>query len=107
MKPFIKGSYSDEDVIFLLQDISPYVAEIATPEREVLIQNGTHYSEMLPVEYQPTAEYIALFKETLQESADRIALSVGIVAEQIIASKRKYYQGDLGKTLEKDRKSVV
>ncbi|MEG2601937.1 MAG: tellurite-like stress resistance cysteine protease StiP, partial [Carnobacterium sp.] len=51
MKPFIKGSYSDEDVIFLLQDISPYVAEIATPEREVLIQNGTHYSEMLPVEY--------------------------------------------------------
>ena len=100
MKPFIKGSYSDEDVIFLLQDISPYVAEIATPEREVLIQNGTHYSEMLPVEYQPTAEYIALFKETLQESADRIALSVGIVAEQIIASKRKYYQGDLGKTLE-------
>lgn len=100
MKPFIKGSYSDEDVIFLLQDISPYVAEIATPEREILIQNGTHYSEMLPVEYQPTAEYIALFKETLQESADRIALSVGIVAEQIIASKRKYYQGDLGKTLE-------
>ncbi|MHC5217815.1 cysteine protease StiP family protein [Enterococcus sp. LJL128] len=99
MKPFIKGSYSDDDVIFLLQDISQYVDEIATPEREVLIQSGTHYSEMLPVEYQPTAEYVALFKETLKESASRIALSVGIVAEQIVSEKKKNHQGDLQSTL--------
>ncbi|MGX7418118.1 cysteine protease StiP family protein [Carnobacterium gallinarum] len=95
MKPFIKGSYSDDDVIFLLQDISKNVAEIATAEREKLIQSGIHYSEMLPVEYQPTAEYIALFKETLADSATRIALSVGIVAEKIITDKLKNYNDDL------------
>ena len=99
MKPFIKGSYSEDDVIFLLQDISQYVDEIATPEREALIQSGTHYSEMLPVEYQPTAEYIDLFKETLAESAHRIALSVGIVAEQIVCEKQKRHHGDLTQAL--------
>ncbi|MGL4696691.1 cysteine protease StiP family protein [Enterococcus larvae] len=99
MKPFIKGSYSDEDVIFLLQDISGYVDEIATPEREVLIQSGVHYSEMLPVEYQPTEEYVALFKETLKDSASRIALSTAVVAEQIILEKRKNHQDDLDETL--------
>ena len=30
-----------------------------------LIQSGTHYSEMLPVEYQPTEDYISLFHNTL------------------------------------------
>lgn len=95
MKPFIKGSYSDDDVIFLLQDISQNVAEIATAEREKLIQSGVHYSEMLPVEYQPTEEYIALFHETLKDSAERIALSVGIVAEKIIADKLADYDGKL------------
>lgn len=100
MKPFIKGSYSEDDVIFLLQDISSYVDEIATPEREVLIQSGVHYSEMLPVEYQPTEEYVALFKETLKDSAERIALSVAIVAEQIVLEKRKNHEDDLAETLE-------
>lgn len=100
MKPFIKGSYREEDVIFLLQDISQYVDEIATAEREVLIQNGIHYSEMLPVEYQPTKEYVALFKETLKESAYRIALYVGIVSEQILKDKRKKYNQKLDEVLD-------
>lgn len=83
IKPDKMGSYKDEDAVFLLQDISKYVLETNTEERERLIQSGTHYSEMLPVEYQPTEEYVQLFHDTLKMYARRIAVAVGIVAEQI------------------------
>lgn len=86
-KPNLKGSYRDEDVVFLLQDISRYVAEIGTEEREKLIQSGTHYSEMLPVEYQPNAAYVELFQTTLEAYAKRIAIAIGVVAEQIKLSR--------------------
>ncbi|WP_318614399.1 cysteine protease StiP family protein [Sporosarcina sp. YIM B06819] len=77
------GSYGEDDVIFLLRDIGHSVIETATEEREGLIQGGTHYSEMLPVEYQPNEDYISLFHDTLELYAKRIAVAVGVVAEQI------------------------
>lgn len=82
-KPDKMGSYREEDVTFLLRDISNLVLEVKTEEREGLIQSGTHYSEMLPVEYQPNQEYIKLFHDTLDLYAKRIAIAVGVVAEQI------------------------
>lgn len=87
VKPDKMGSYKEEDVTFLLRDISHAVVETKTEERESLIQSGTHYSEMLPVEYQPTEDYIALFHNTLDMYAKRIAIAVGIVAEQIKQQK--------------------
>ena len=72
---------------FLLRDISNYVLETKTEERERLIQSGIHYSEMLPVEYQPTEEYISLFHNTLDMYSKRIAIAVGVVAEQIKEKK--------------------
>ncbi|WP_203247738.1 cysteine protease StiP family protein [Sporosarcina beigongshangi] len=83
VKPDQMGSYKSDDVIFLLRDIGQYVMEKNTEEREGLIQTGTHYSEMLPVEYQPTQDYIALFHSTLDMYANRIGIAVGVVAEQI------------------------
>lgn len=83
VKPDKMGSYKEEDVIFLLRDISKFVLETKTEEREGLIQSGTHYSEMLPVEYQPTDNYISLFHSTLDLYAKRIAVAVGVVAELI------------------------
>ena len=83
MKPDKMGSYKEDDVTFLLRDIGHYVIETSTEEREGLIQTGTHYSEMLPVEYQPTEDYISLFHSTLDMYAKRIAVAVGVVAEQI------------------------
>lgn len=83
VKPDKMGSYKEEDVVFLLRDISNAVLETTTEEREGLIQSGTHYSEMLPVEYQPTAEYLALFHKSLDMYAQRIAQAVASVAEQI------------------------
>jgi hypothetical protein len=83
VKPDKMGSYKEEDVTFLLQDISKYVLERDTREREQLIQSGTHYSEMLPVEYQPNEEYISLFHKALDLYSKRIAIAVGVVADQI------------------------
>lgn len=85
--PDMKSSYSKEDVTFLLRDISHIKMEKNTEERERLIQQGTHYAEMLPVEFQPNEQYMKLFYETLDEYAARIAAAVGVVAERIIANK--------------------
>lgn len=81
------GSYSPEDVIFLLKDLSEVKLERPTEDREEAIQSGVHYSEMLPIEYQPTPEYIQLFLTTLDASAEKMALATGIVAEQIVRKR--------------------
>jgi hypothetical protein len=83
------GSYKPEDVIFLLKDISDVSLEYSNEDREEMIQNGTHYSEMLPVEYQPTQAYIQLFHQTLEKNARSVALAAGIVAELILAKRGK------------------
>lgn len=77
------GSYNKEDVIFLLKEISDSVEEVGTEEREKLIQSGVHYSEMLPVEYEPTEEYIKLFYEMLENYSLRMAEITAKTAERI------------------------
>ncbi|NPC91451.1 cysteine protease StiP family protein [Bacillus sp. WMMC1349] len=81
------GSYPESDVTFLLKDLSGFSIEKSTQERENLIQSGTHYSEMLPVEYKPTDEYMKLFYASLEESKQKVAEAVGIVAEQIVQKR--------------------
>ncbi len=81
------GSYPDEDVTFLLKDLSDISMEKSTTEREQAIQQGTHYSEMLPIEYKPTDEYMSLFYRSLEDTKHKVAVAVGIVAEQIIAER--------------------
>ncbi len=81
------GSYDPADVTFLLKDLGAVAIERGTEEREELIQSGTHYAEMLPVEYQPPAAYVELFEAALQRSATRLAVAVGVVADMILAAK--------------------
>ena len=87
LSPDMKSTYDDEDVRFLLRDLSHIEMEKDTVERERLIQQGTHYAEMLPVEFQPNEQYMKLFYHTLHDYAARIATATGIVAEKIIANK--------------------
>ena len=47
----MRSTYSEEDVILLLKDITGLVEPQGTQERELLIQSGKHYCEMLPIEY--------------------------------------------------------
>ncbi|MFC4303113.1 cysteine protease StiP family protein [Cohnella boryungensis] len=85
--PATMGSYKQEDVVFLLKDLSDIELERGTEDREEAIQSGTHYSEMLPIEYRPTDSYIRLYQETLQTTAAKVAEAVAVVSEQIVAKR--------------------
>ncbi|MCM3704869.1 MULTISPECIES: cysteine protease StiP family protein [Cytobacillus] len=81
------GSYSKDDVVFLLKDLSGYSLEGTVEQREKNIQSGQHYSETLPIEYQPPEQYLTLFWQTLDEYKRKTALSAGAVSEQIWMQK--------------------
>ncbi|PRH76394.1 phosphoribosyltransferase [Streptomyces solincola] len=82
------SSYAPEDVGWLLQDLSHVELEAPTEEREEAVQSGgAHYAESLPVEYQPTAAYQALYRSALDQSAARIAQAVGTVTETVLAER--------------------
>jgi len=82
--PLPIGSYNPKDAIFLLKNLNGLLAETDLQTREKNIQSGGHYSEMLPIEYEPTKEYLDLFHLTLRESAAKVAEGVGVVAENIL-----------------------
>ena len=75
------GTYRDKDVTLLLKDITGLVEPLPAEAREPLIQSGVHYSEMLPLEYAPTEEYIRLYELALRRYAKKTALSVAVVAQ--------------------------
>lgn len=83
----MRSTYLDDDVVLLLKDITGLVKPQPTKERERLIQAGKHYSEMLPIEYVPTEEYMRVYKEALQQYAKETAQAVGRLADKIIAQK--------------------
>ncbi|MFJ9957865.1 phosphoribosyltransferase [Streptomyces avermitilis] len=82
------SSYAPDEVGWLLQDLSDVTLEAPTEEREEAIQRGgAHYAESLPVEYQPSEQYQALFQAALDDSATRIAEAVGAVTEIVLAER--------------------
>ncbi|MFG2094345.1 phosphoribosyltransferase [Streptomyces sp. NPDC048612] len=82
------SSYTADEVGWLLQDLSGVTLEAPTEEREEAIQRGgAHYAESLPVEYQPSEAYQALFHQALETSASRIARAVGTVTESVLAER--------------------
>lgn len=85
----MRSSYSEDDVILLLKDITGLVQPQPAQEREKLIQSGRHYSEMLPLEYVPSDKYMKVYEEALQKYAKRVADAVGILSEKIIADRGK------------------
>jgi hypothetical protein len=86
-KSAVIGSYSPDDVIFLLKDLSNIMEEDKLETREKAIQLGRHYSEMLPIEYKPSEQYLSLFYQSLHDYKRRVARAVGIVAEQLLKLK--------------------
>ena len=86
------GTYAPDDVTWLLTDLSMVALERGTEDREEAIQSGTHYSEMLPIEYQPDPSYLRLFHSALSESADRVAVAVGLVGELVWAAHAAHGQ---------------
>lgn len=83
------SSYTENQVHWLLKDLSEVPLEAPTEDREEGMQNGGHYSESLPMEYVPGAEYTELFKESLRENARKLAAGVGVLSEQLLREKGK------------------
>ena len=82
------GSYTPDEVSWLLTDLSDVALEAPAEEREEAIQSGAaHYAESLPIEYRPSPEYVALFHGALDRSAARLAHAVGVVTELVLAER--------------------
>jgi hypothetical protein len=79
------GSYPADEVSWLLTDLSHVELEAPIEEREEAVQSGgAHYAESLPIEFQPSAQYQALFERALAASATRLAHAVGVVTELVV-----------------------
>lgn len=82
------GSYAATDVSWLLQDLQGVALEAPAEEREHAIQSGeANYAESLPIEYLPSPEYEALYREALERSGRRLAVAVGVVTELALAAR--------------------
>lgn len=77
------SSYRAEDVTILLKNLTGALPALDTAERERRIQSGVHYSEMLPLEYRPTAQYLALYQEALRVHCPQTARAVAVLAQKI------------------------
>lgn len=83
------STYKPEDVTILLKDISGMVEPLPTKVREKFIQSGVHYSEMLPLEYEPSPAYLDAYKRAVDLYSVQTARAVATVAGKIYAEKAK------------------
>ena len=79
----VRTTYAPTDVTILLQDIQGKVPILDTNEREKLNQTGTHYSEMLPLEYVPSDEYMQIYRESLHTLSQETAHAIKLLAEKL------------------------
>ncbi|MDO4261174.1 MAG: cysteine protease StiP family protein [Eubacteriales bacterium] len=85
----MRSSYSEEDVILLLKDITGLVEPQSTKERERQIQSGRHYCEMLPIEYVPSGSYMEAYREALKHYARPTAAAVEQLARKVMDARGK------------------
>lgn len=79
----MRSSYSKDDVTILLKDITGLVEPLPAEVREKFIQSGTHYCEMLPLEYKPGEKYFSLYKEALSAFSRETGEAAATAAEKI------------------------
>jgi len=83
----LRGSFDPREVTFLLTDLSGHRLELGLRERERAIQAGRNYAEMLPIEFAPSEQYLALFDALVEQHAALVAEHVGVVTEMAIAAR--------------------
>ncbi|MGL4790635.1 MAG: cysteine protease StiP family protein, partial [Anaerotignaceae bacterium] len=64
------------------------ISPLSTKEREEKIQGGCHYSEMLPLEYTPSSQYMEAYYDALKNNAKETAYSIGRLADKIIEENK-------------------
>lgn len=85
----MRSTYTEDDVILLLKDITGLVKPQPTQERERLIQSGRHYCEMLPIEYRPSEKYMQAYKEAMQVFSKSTAIAIGRLGDKIVNQRGK------------------
>lgn len=83
----MRCSYSEDDVVLLLKDLTGKLEPLSAEEREKRIQSGTHYCEMLPLEDKPSDEYMRIYNEVLDKFAKVTADAIASLAIKIIRNK--------------------
>ena len=79
----VSTSYNSDDVLFLLQDLSDIMTPLSASERAKAMENGTHYSEMLPKEEKPSEVYFNLYQSSLSRHESDIAHYIAYLATLI------------------------
>lgn len=87
MRDFMRSTFQESDVTLLLKDISGLVEPLPAETRERYIQSGTHYCEMLPLEYEPSPQYMIAYQAALKNYAKTTADAIASLAEKIYAQK--------------------
>ena len=83
----MQSSYDPDDVTLLLKDITGLEEPLSAEIREARIQKGSHYCEMLPLEYKPTEQYLAAYRSALTHYAESTARATGFLAEKLYQKK--------------------
>ncbi len=83
----MRSTYSEQDVVLLLKDITGLVEPLPSQVRETYIQSGVHYCEMLPLEYRPSEKYMAAYQAALNSYAGITAAATASLAEKIREKK--------------------
>lgn len=85
------GSYSPDDVTFLLKPVS--VDNTGVAEKELAIQSGRkHYSEMLTREKQPDERYMDLYRQALDRHDKTLAEQIARLA---VTLHRQFPTGEI------------
>ncbi len=80
------GSYTVQDVHFLLKPINMPDTPVAEKERRIQ-QEHRHYSEMLSRESLPSAQYMQVFHQAMQDNQRKMAGDCLCLAEKIADSR--------------------
>lgn len=83
----MRTSLKETDCKLLLKDVTGKISPMSAEERQKLLHSGTHYCELLPEEFVPSAEYIGLYEKGLTTWGQQTALAVRSVSEQILRDK--------------------
>lgn len=83
----VRGSYTDDECIFLLKDVTDSVKTITIEEMEDMIRQGINYSETLTEEYFPKEEYNKIFLDILEDTAFDMAKYIAKMGEAIYKEK--------------------
>lgn len=81
--PLDFGTYKPEDVTLLLKDLTGKIEPTSLEEREKKIQSGVCYSEMLPMEYEPTSDYMAIYNHALENFTPSTEKALHSLARQV------------------------